>query len=71
MATPVDRERISAIIVSYPTMAAGTIERNASSRGLRPDFMRDEIARVPDYFIQLGTKDAVFGAFDPAVAATA
>jgi hypothetical protein len=36
---------------------------------LRPDFMWDELARVPDCSIQLGTENAKFDQIDPRVAA--
>jgi integrase len=38
---------------------------------LRPDFVQDELARVPDYSIQLGTKTAEFDPIDPNVVAPA
>jgi integrase len=38
---------------------------------LRPDFMRDELARVPDFTLEIGSKIAVFDPFDPKLQAVA
>jgi hypothetical protein len=38
---------------------------------LRPDFMRDELARVPDFAMQSRPKTVEIAHFDPQVAAVA
>jgi integrase len=38
---------------------------------LRPDFMQDELARVPDFAIEKGPKSAMFDPFDPKLQAVA
>jgi len=38
---------------------------------LRPDFMQDELARVPDFALEIGPKVAVFDPFDPKLQAVA
>jgi integrase len=38
---------------------------------LRPDFMQDELARVPDFALEIGSKVAVFDPFDPKLQAVA
>jgi hypothetical protein len=38
---------------------------------LRPDFMQDELARVPDFAHEIGPKVAVFDPFDPKLQAVA
>jgi len=38
---------------------------------LRPDFMQDELARVPDFALGIGSKIAVFDPFDPKLQAVA
>ena len=38
---------------------------------LRPDFMQGELARVPDFAIEFGSKIAVIDPFDPKLQAVA
>jgi integrase len=38
---------------------------------LRPDFMQDELARVPDFVLEIGSKVAVIDPFDPELQAVA
>ena len=38
---------------------------------LRPDFMRDELARVPDFSLEIGSRIAVIDPFDPKLQAVA
>jgi integrase len=38
---------------------------------LRPDFMQDELARVPDFALEFGSKIAVIDPFDPELQAVA
>jgi hypothetical protein len=38
---------------------------------LRPDFMQDELARVPDFAPEIGSKVAVIDPFDPKLQAVA
>jgi len=42
-----------------------------SDTGLRPDFMQDELARVPDFISESGSKIAEIAHFDPGVQAVA
>jgi site-specific recombinase XerD len=38
---------------------------------LRPDFMQDELARVPDFALEIGSKVAIFDPFDQKLQAVA
>ncbi len=38
---------------------------------LRPDFMKEELARVPDFDPELGSRNAVIDPFDPKLKAVA
>ena len=38
---------------------------------LRPDFIQDELARVPDFALEIGPKVARFDPFDPKLQAVA
>ena len=43
----------------------------AATTHLRPDFMQDELARVPDFALEIGSRVAVFDPFDPKLQAVA
>ena len=46
-------------------------DRDQTSPHLRPDFMQDELARVPDFAFEFGSKIAVIHPFDPKLQAVA
>jgi integrase len=70
--------RVSTLVMSGTPMAVikkwighGSEEMVNRYTHLRPDFMRDELARVPDFAMQSRPKTVEIAHFDPQVAAVA
>jgi integrase len=70
--------RVSILVMAGTTIEVikkwighGSEEMIRRYKHLRPDFMRDELARVPDFALEIGSKIAAFDPFDPKLQAVA
>src|SRR6266481_1782295 len=70
--------RVSALVMAGTPMVVikkwighGSEEMVNRYTHLRPDFMQNELERLPDFALKLGTKNAVFDPVDPRVEAAA
>jgi hypothetical protein len=61
----------TAVEVIKKRIGQGSEEMIRRYTHLRPDFMRDELARVPDFALEIGSKVAVFDPFDQKLEAVA